>query len=37
MEIMQGWMFSPAPFGALTPLYAAVSPETANLNGKVRL
>jgi len=29
-----GWLFSPAPYGALTPLYAGVSPETASLNGK---
>ncbi|KAJ7151442.1 hypothetical protein C8R43DRAFT_1005187 [Mycena crocata] len=29
-----GWMFSPAPYGALTPLYAGVSPESVDLNGK---
>ncbi|RDB24292.1 hypothetical protein Hypma_008796 [Hypsizygus marmoreus] len=29
-----GWLFSPAPFGALTPLYAGVSPQGAELNGK---
>ncbi|KAJ7110090.1 NAD(P)-binding protein [Mycena epipterygia] len=29
-----GWLFSPAPFGALTPLYAGVSPASVDLNGK---
>lgn len=29
-----GWIFSPAPFGALTPLYAALSSDTTHLNGK---
>ncbi|KAK7034767.1 short-chain alcohol dehydrogenase [Paramarasmius palmivorus] len=29
-----GWLFSPAPFGALTQLWAGVSPETVNMNGK---
>jgi len=29
-----GWLFSPAPMGALTPLYAGVSPETDEANGK---
>ncbi|KAK7442478.1 short-chain alcohol dehydrogenase [Stygiomarasmius scandens] len=29
-----GWLFSPAPYGALTPLYAGVSPETSTWNGK---
>ncbi|KAJ7170001.1 hypothetical protein C8R46DRAFT_220507 [Mycena filopes] len=29
-----GWMFSPAPFGALTPLYGGVSVDSVDLNGK---
>ncbi|KAJ7925904.1 NAD-binding protein [Mycena leptocephala] len=29
-----GWMFSPAPFGALTPLYGGVSTDSVDLNGK---
>ncbi|KAJ6581090.1 NAD(P)-binding protein [Mycena capillaripes] len=29
-----GWMFSPAPYGALTPLYAGVSAASVDLNGK---
>ncbi|KAJ7786444.1 hypothetical protein B0H16DRAFT_1490490 [Mycena metata] len=29
-----GWMFSPAPFGALTPLYGGVSSDSVDLNGK---
>jgi hypothetical protein len=32
----QGWFFSPAPYGALTPLWAGVSPQTVDFNGKVR-
>ncbi|KAJ7492505.1 hypothetical protein FB451DRAFT_535651 [Mycena latifolia] len=29
-----GWMFSPAPCGALTPLYGGVSAASVDLNGK---
>ncbi|KAJ7103405.1 NAD(P)-binding protein [Mycena belliarum] len=29
-----GWMFSPAPYGALTPLYGGVSTASVDLNGK---
>lgn len=32
--ILFGWLFSPAPYGALTPLYAGVSSETVDFNGK---
>jgi len=28
------WLFSPAPYGALTQLYAGISPDTVNLNGE---
>ncbi|KAL0059084.1 short-chain alcohol dehydrogenase [Marasmius tenuissimus] len=32
--LLFGWLFSPAPYGALTQLWAGVSPETADMNGK---
>ncbi|KAJ7619150.1 NAD-binding protein [Mycena polygramma] len=32
--LLFGWLFSPAPFGALTPLYGGVSTDPVNLNGK---
>jgi len=32
--LLFGWLFSPAPYGALTPLWAGVSPQTVGFNGK---
>ncbi|KAJ7207900.1 NAD(P)-binding protein [Mycena pura] len=32
--LLFGWLFSAPPFGALTPLWAGVSPETVDMNGK---
>ncbi|KAK1232740.1 short-chain alcohol dehydrogenase [Marasmius sp. AFHP31] len=32
--LLFGWLFSPAPYGALTQLWAGVSPDTADMNGK---
>ncbi|KAJ6503408.1 NAD-binding protein [Mycena vitilis] len=32
--LLFGWLFSPAPLGALTPLYGGVSTDSEDLNGK---